>query len=120
MNDAPISTNVRDTLLHGFLAHEANNAVMTGARRGDFDHAGDPLGKVIAWLWETDPDAVALNLAEYLRELRDRTPTAPITLEDVLGALHFAKPAAFSSTDYAMMCDRARAEVPRYYGGPVN
>lgn len=120
MSEASIPTNVRDILLHGFLAHEANNAVTAGARRGDFDHAGDSLGKVIAWLWASDPDAVSLNLAEYLRDLRDRTPTAPITLEDVLGALRFATPAAFSSADYAILCDRARVEVPRYYGGPVN
>jgi hypothetical protein len=109
---------VRELLLAGFCSREADRAIREfGATRGDFLHAGDGLGAVLAWLWRTSPDEAMECLATYLAELRNRHPDAPqppIRLDDVLGALQLA--ADLTDEEYKALCARARTEVQKYYG----
>lgn len=117
-----IPHDVRLTLTASFFAYEADEAIRSGARRGSFDHVGDPVGKVIQWLWNgPDPMDASAGLTDYLSQLRRWNRGAPkpeITLDDVLDALRPAWTGGME--DYRRFCDRARAEVPRLYGGPVN
>ncbi|MBE7195684.1 MAG: hypothetical protein INR66_24810 [Gordonia polyisoprenivorans] len=118
-----IPENVLTHLLTGFWCSEAALAIRDGAARGAFHHAGDPIGKVLAWLWRTNPDRTIMGITDYLYALRKGDPNAPqppITLADVLGALKPAMPHGFETTEYDALCDRARTEVPRYAGSPVD
>lgn len=112
--------NIRETLTSGFFAAEADWAIKSGAKRGQFDHAGDPVGKIIAWLWRNNQDDAMMGLADYISQLRNHHPAAPsppITLDDVLGALRPAMPSNF--IDYELLCAKARTDVPVYYGSPA-
>ncbi|WP_280497619.1 hypothetical protein [Nocardia asiatica] len=115
---AEMPWRVRELLLAGFCAREADQAIrVLGARRGDFQHAGDSLGAVLAWLWRTAPQEAMECLATYLAELRTYHPDAPqppIRLDDVLAALQLA--ADFTDDEYQALCARARTDVQKYYG----
>ncbi|MGY2033397.1 hypothetical protein [Nocardia gipuzkoensis] len=115
---AEMPWRVRELLLAGFCAQEADQAIrVLGARRGAFQHAGDSLGAVLAWLWRTAPEEAMECLATYLAELRNHHPDAPqppIRLDDVLTALQLA--ADFTGEEYQALCARARTDVQKYYG----
>jgi hypothetical protein len=60
-------------------------------------HPGDTFGSVIAWLWHTSPDEVALVLTDYISQIHkwddlaaDQSP--PVRLDDILDGLAFAVP----------------------------
>lgn len=117
-----IPTDVRLTLTASFFAYEADQAIQGGARRDSFGHVGDPVGKVIQWLWHgPDPTDATAAFAGYLSYLRKWNPAAPkpeITLEDALGALRFAWTDGMD--EYQRFCERARDEVPQFYGASVS
>lgn len=109
----------RRHLLSAFAEREAATIVGYGCQGGDFDHVGDPMGTVMAWLWRAHPDEVAGVLTEYLDAVRrhPNAPKKPIMLEDVLTALRPALPGDFDAEDYRGLCERARWDVPGYYQG---
>lgn len=113
---------IRRLLFSAFAAHEAELAIRGGASRDDFLHAGDPMGIVVAWLWNVDREFLPSFLADYLSQLRDHNPRRPkpqITLENVLTALRIAMPQDFERRDFEALCAMARVEVEPYYGpGP--
>lgn len=118
-----VPRGVLRTLLVGFTAYEADSALRRDAKRGSFFHAGDPMGKVVAWLWRERPDDAMDVIAHYLEELRVRHPAAPdpkITLDDVLRALGPAMPNDFRREEFEALCERARADVPGLFGGGVD
>jgi hypothetical protein len=85
-------------------------------------HTGDQFGRVFAWIWNHDPSEAMSFLADVLIELRDREPGISINprvrLDEILEGLWLALPSGFRGYDEA--ADRARHEVPRYYGGDPN
>ncbi|WP_040793199.1 hypothetical protein [Nocardia paucivorans] len=105
---ADMPDDIREMVLAGFFARQADTAIRAGARRGEFSHVGDEFGKVFAWLWRVDRHEALDHLAGYLVALRRHpdSPTPPVRLDDVLGALGLA--ADITDDEYAAICDRAR------------
>lgn len=119
---ADVPNDVREALLNGFFAQEADTAInLFGARRGNFLHIGDSFGKVFAWLWRDFPDEAMEHLAGYLAQLRNHhrnAPQPPIRLDDVLGAMQLA--ADITDEEYQAICDRARTDVQRWYSSTTD
>ncbi|WP_159080852.1 hypothetical protein [Nocardia suismassiliense] len=119
---AEMPRHIRDALLSTFVVREADRAITDfGARRGHFAHIGDPFGKILAWLWRTNPDEAMQYLTQYLMHLRDHHPNRPeppIRLDDVLTALRLA--IDITDDEYTAICDQARTEVPSRYGEDPN
>jgi hypothetical protein len=52
-------------------------------RDGQFDHAGDVIGRVLGWAWRTDPDAVFMRaITDYTAALSQAIGRS-LTLEDI-------------------------------------
>jgi|GEM_PF-4107765 len=90
-----------------------------GYQPGHAVHPGDPFGKVLAWLWLTDPGAAMLFLADFCSQLRDHGhDPVPVALDDILAGLTFAMPARFPDAEFDALIAEARRTVPGMYGTP--
>jgi hypothetical protein len=88
---------------------------------GSAIHPGDPVGKVITWLWRTNRNEAALRTADFLAQLREHSPSANSTIhfEDLLAGLRFALPRDVEQSEADQLMDFLRAEVPGYYGASL-
>lgn len=87
-------------------------------------HPGDPVGRLLAWLWTSGQEDVAMRwLADLVAELRVHQPNPvrpAITFDELLAGLAFAFPDDLEDRDRDALIDRARNDVPQYYGGDLN
>jgi hypothetical protein len=80
---------------------------------------GDGFGRIVAGLWQRDPDDVALFLADVLAQLREHHPWAsqidpPISLDELLAGLQRGWPPAVPVTEFQELASHARRAVPRF------
>jgi hypothetical protein len=132
-----IPNRIYDQIRNGFVESTAGDMVrwFTDATQDDNSrraaggrpvaHPGSPFGGVVAWLWLTAPDEVPELLADLLGNLRYHGPHArkidpPITLDELLVGLRMAVPPNFTDRDLAALEDKARVEVPKYFGTNPN
>ena len=82
---------------------------------------GDPVGKVITWLWRTDPDQAALRVADFMAQMRVHSPHAndAIRFQDFLSGLHFSLPNDVNQDEADQLVAFLRTEVPIYYGSAL-
>ncbi|GAB1639628.1 hypothetical protein [Krasilnikovia sp. MM14-A1259] len=79
-------------------------------------HLGDPFGKVLVWLWRTDPHHAVSVVADVVAQMRhfDELATKQITLDDLLDALPSALQGLEEQEEDALI-DRLRHDVPRQF-----
>ena len=106
--------NVLDLLLHGFAAEWARLQLDAGRiARGDVIHPGDPMGKVIAWLWQSGQRARLEELASlFIMALREGT-NPRVRFADMLDGIPLALPDQFPEDEIPRLLDYLREAVPR-------
>lgn len=121
---AVVPEDIRRHLLTAFAYHQAELSLSSGdVHRGHFVHAGDPIGKVVAWLWRSDAKQFEMFFADYVHAFRvseKANAASLVTLDDVLHALRYAMPADFERNEYEEMCGYARQRVPGFLGYQPN
>lgn len=119
-----VPDRVYELLGGAFIEHEAHQVLREaekqgGYRPGDVVPLGDPLGEVLAWLWETSPTEAMSLLGDFMAQLRhwdelaDRKAPNRIRLDDVLRFLPATMPEGF--TDSRALVAQARREVPKFF-----
>ncbi|WP_432987399.1 hypothetical protein [Dactylosporangium sp. CA-233914] len=101
--------------LIGALICESAAAMLAQRSRGADLHAGEALGQVFAWLWETTPDDLVAYVADLAAQVRHHAPGADpaFSLDDVLSAVGRAS-AAMPPAEGAAMLACLRAGLPAY------
>ncbi|GAA2353263.1 hypothetical protein [Dactylosporangium salmoneum] len=103
--------------LIGALISESAAAMLAQRARGSTLHAGEALGRVLAWLWEdaSGPDDVVTYVADLVAQLRYHATgaDASIPLGEVLAAVRRAA-APMAPAEGAAMLACLRAGLPAY------
>lgn len=117
--------DVYDLLLHGMARDEANDMLNgRGLKRGDVIHPGDPVGKVIAWLWLSAqrPQLVSFvtTIIAQLRHWGRDTPEPRLRLADLLDGIPMALPNGFPREEVEPLLDYLRDAVPLSFSDDPN
>lgn len=115
----PVPNRELQLLLSGFVVGNAELILADHSRiQGEALHPGDAVGKIITWLWRTQPGHAALRTADLMAQLRDHSPHADSTirLADFLAGLRFALPPDVDQREADQLITFLREEVPAYYG----
>ncbi|GAA4758225.1 hypothetical protein [Actinomycetospora chibensis] len=120
----PIPSDIQRILVGGFAKSAATWLIGSWRLHGErttYLHPGDLFGRVLAYLWDTEPDEAMIFLADYLADLNVHNENAAIygevSLEEVLQGLRLCMPTNFRGTE--ALKRKARADVPEYYGGDI-
>ncbi len=107
------------TLLSGFAQNEADDLIREGHTRGEPIHPGDPVGKVVAWLWTSGQHWQMTDfVGSLMAQLRHHHPDAPepaLRLADVLLGLPMALPHEFPDSEVEPLLATLREGVPRLF-----
>lgn len=114
---------VREVMLGGVAGSSAHHTVcVEKLERGKVWHPGDPIGRVIVWLWRADRRSHAASmLGDYVAQVREHNPNAPDprpAFSDLIKALPYALPGA-TDQEAAEIVEYMRVEVPRYFGASI-
>lgn len=117
--------DVYELLLGAMARAEVHLMLQSGQlKRGDVIHPGDPVGKVIAYLWQFGQRAhLSMFVSDILAQLRvwdSDAPTPRLRFTDLLDGIPMALPNRFPDGDVGPLIDFLRQEVPRYFGGDTD
>ncbi|MCX5046253.1 hypothetical protein OG921_24075 [Aldersonia sp. NBC_00410] len=101
--------DVRDELVRAFGMREAGQARARIAAAGHLDQVGEPMGRVVTWMWRSQPEEAAAFLRRFVADLAANPDTEPpIVLADLLRALRASLPEDFGADEYAELCARTQ------------
>lgn len=119
-----IPLSIRRTLQGGFIKGHAGWLLESWKRNGGrpgYLHPRDPVGRVLAYLWNDDHDEAMIFIADYLAELNVHHELAgqfgTVSLGEVLDGLRLCMPPSFDQLKRLQA--QALKDVPGYYGEPV-
>ncbi len=106
-------------LTHALVEATAQLTLRSWGGPGDVVRMGDPFGRVLAWLWETNPDRAVEVYNTTLDHVRRHSPgaTKAITLDLALQGL---PQDLLPSDSNAALIERLRRDVPGLAFGDPN
>jgi hypothetical protein len=110
----PVPEDVLMHLRHAITESTSRFALDVWIGPGDVVRMGDPFGRVIAWLWQTDPDTAVETFGEMLHRIRHVEPNATkaITLDDALKGFRLDLPGHGVGEGEPELLDRLRRDLP--------
>ncbi|AEV86837.1 hypothetical protein ACWT_5819 [Actinoplanes sp. SE50] len=115
----PVPEDVLMHLTHALVTDTAR-LTLDAWSPGDVVRMGDPFGKVLSWLWVTDPDRAVELYNTTLDHVRRLAPgaTKQITLDLALQGLPQDLPPSDGSN--ARLIERLRQDIPQLAFGDPN
>lgn len=116
-----VPEDVFRSLTHGMIESTAEFAVKVWDGPGDVARFGDPFGRVLAWLWTTDPDRAVDFFNATLNHIR-RHPSGAgkaFTLDEALKGLPLDLQ-GLGGEGNAALIERLRRDVPGLSFGDPN
>ena len=126
MNAWEESVAVPVTVLEALLAAEATSSahhqLCHPYCKSLGSHPGDPLGRVLSWLWSAgrEVDCIVL-VSDYLAEMREHNPHHPeegdrLTLEELLRGIRLSLDQSLRDSQPDELITFLEDQVPRHYG----
>lgn len=117
-----VPVTVLETLVVAEATSSAHHNLCNPHSKATSNHPGDPLGKVLSWLWSVgrEMDCVELVTA-YLAEMREHNPHHPqvgdrLTLEELLLGIRQSLDWRLGDGQSDELIGFLRDRVPRFYG----
>ncbi|MGL4177527.1 MAG: hypothetical protein ACRCSN_15785 [Dermatophilaceae bacterium] len=111
-----MTTTVATSAAHRLLCSPYHRLAREGVA-----HPGDLYGKVLGWLWTSGQENRAIMLiVDLVGELRHHNPYVPeddrVAFSTVLAYLPLALPGDMNERFVQTLVNRAKAEVPKFFG----
>lgn len=109
-------------LTHSLIIETAEFTLRTWTGPGDVVRMGDPFGKVLTWLWATDPDRAVDMYTNTLHHVRVMSPNATkaITLAEALQGLRLDLPGLGQTGEERHLLQRLAQDVPKLSASDPN